>query len=458
MPFPTVIAATVSQQHAPSAPASDYRGYGAVSGFTGMHQPQPGPSSAYAPRRGRGFDGRVKVSYDDEYDEDSEGEDDGVPVVDVSWRYLSRLYLVVPVVTLVFFALLILLVAFAWPPSDAERKAGQKYPHPLLWKPFFIGLTTSITVQSLRVPCWVVVSWLPLSDSWTSYVSTVVHTTLHEVLRLAALTVTLASPTSGFHSSYYLALGFGAAEAAWGIVQGWEQLALYEDVLSGRVEDNEYAGESGWDGLSVVPEDPERGESAIGLVLGTPAGARDRNEPRVIDEQAEREADEAELERKVGILERMRARHDLEQAIGLPFPNIPLPLHLLWRLDTLLLNLGLTLLLSAYYYNSYPIYRHAFPSSPAASLSAASAANAGLGLGLGPGLSVAAYRDGPAAHPSEPSPWLPTVWLAVCALHVAVSLVWKFVGRLGVGAVTWGGLIVALGSVFAGLGAWGGLV
>jgi hypothetical protein len=61
-------------------------------------------------------------------------------------------------------------------------------------------------------------------------------------------------------------------------------------------------------------------------------------------------------------------------------------------------------------------------------------------------------------------------------VHVVVSLVWKIVGRVGVGAVTWGvspllcptssylslmalqGLIVALGSVFAGLGAWGGLV
>ena len=55
------------------------------------------------------------------------------------------------------------------PPNDAERKAGQRYPHPLLWKPFFIGLTTSVTVQALRVPCWVVMSWLPLGNAWTSY-------------------------------------------------------------------------------------------------------------------------------------------------------------------------------------------------------------------------------------------------------------------------------------------------
>lgn len=71
------------------------------------------------------------------------------------------------------------------------------------------------------------------------------------------------------------------------------------------------------------------------------------------------------------------------------------------------------------------------------------------------------------------------MWALVTALHIVLNLVWKVVGRVGVGAVTWGvsvcfflsqlqkvgsckltsqGLIVALGSVFAGLGAWGGLV
>lgn len=55
---------------------------------------------------------------------------------------------------------------------------------------------------------------------------------------------------------------------------------------------------------------------------------------------------------------------------------------------------------------------------------------------------------------------------------MSISLAWKIVWRVGVGAVTWGvsllifksenadvqGLIVALGTVFAGLGGWGGVV
>lgn len=81
-------------------------------------------------------------------------------------------------------------------------------------------------------------------------------------------------------------------------------------------------------------------------------------------------------------------------------------------------------------------------------------------------------RHDPAVYPEkEASRFLPLALTLVMLVHVIVSLVWKVMGRVGVGAVTWGvscpysvltlttqGLIVALGSVFAGLGAWGGLV
>lgn len=91
--------------------------------------------------------------------------------------------------------------------------------------------------------------------------------------------------------------------------------------------------------------------------------------------------------------------------------NIPLALHLLWRLDTLLLNLGLTMILSGFYYDPIPIYKHPIEDIP----------------------------DHAAKSPSRsPSPYLWTVWVLVALVHVAVSVVWKNVGRLGVGAVTWG--------------------
>lgn len=103
----------------------------------------------------------------------------------------------------------------------------------------------------------------------------------------------------------------------------------------------------------------------------------------------------------------------MEEVLGTPFPNIPIALHLLWRIDTLLLNLGLTLILSAYYFNSYPIYHpdHLHPEFDHASA---------------------------APRPNTPSKWLWLVWAVVAFLHICVSLVWKVVGRVGIGAVTWG--------------------
>ncbi|KAL1409091.1 hypothetical protein Q8F55_005915 [Vanrija albida] len=344
--------------------------------------------------------------------------EDGAPIINVTWRFISRLYLLVPIVTILFLALLVVIIVYGWPPSADERSHGQVYPHPIFWKAFLVGLFASFTVQSLRVPTWVGVSWLLLSNSWTIVLSTVVHAILHEGIRLVSIPLTIPSPTSGFHSSYYLGLGWGVAEAAWGIVQGWEQLELYRDLLEPER----------WDEEAALTEEPDEINGHNGL-----ATVPETESLLVAAEEEAYLEDEAELALRVEVLERMRARQELEDAFGLPFPNIPFPLHLLWRLDTLLLNLGLTLILSAYYFDSEPIYKHQ------------SLAGGG--------------KDWEPAEPNPtPSPYLPLVWVLVTLLHIALSLVWKIVGSAGVGAVTWGGLIVALGTVFAGLGAWGGVV
>lgn len=217
--------------------------------------------------------------------------------------WLSRLYLLVPVVTALFFAALVALVTWGWPPSKDERKEGQSYPHPFFWQAFLVGLFASFTVQSFRVPTFVATSWLQLSATWTVFLSTVLHACLHEAIRLVSVPLAKPSPTSGFHSSYYLGLGWGLAETAWGIVQAWEQIALYEDVLKPAGQDDlvswtESAGDSGL--LSTVPEETS--------LLGD--GADDG-----IDED-----DIAELERRVEVLERFRARRELEDVMGIPFP------------------------------------------------------------------------------------------------------------------------------------------
>lgn len=121
------------------------------------------------------------------------------------------------------------------------------------------------------------------------------------------------------------------------------------------------------------------------------------------------------------------------------------------------------MVLSAFYFDSAPLYRHDPPR-----------AGSGAGAAGLPGLGGIARHWPPASPSAAPSRWLPLAWALVTLLHIALNLTWKVVGRAGVGAVTWGvspaptgnpgsaadtqGLIVALGSVFAGLGAWGGLV
>ena len=92
--------------------------------------------------------------------------------------------------------------------------------------------------------------------------------------------------------------------------------------------------------------------------------------------------------------------------------NIPLVLHYLWRIDTLLLNLGLTLFVSSYYYDAEPIYpiEHERSSTP-----------------------------GVSAETSHPHRLLPLVMAAAIALHALITLLWNLsVRSLGVGAISWG--------------------
>ncbi len=140
-----------------------------------------------------------------------------------------------------------------------------------------------------------------------------------------------------------------------------------------------------------------------------------------------------------------------------PVPqNIPLVLHLLWRIDTLLLNLGLTLLVSAYYFNAEPIYppSHAHQARPRGDGSAGDEADA--------------------AGPRATHKLLPLVVVAAVVVHSVITIAWNLgVRKLGVGAVSWsvgGGfgvewpgadshcrplqsLILSLASLFAGIGA-----
>lgn len=122
---------------------------------------------------------------------------------------------------------------------------------------------------------------------------------------MSTLPIITPSPTSGFHSSYYLGLGFGLAEVTWGIVQGWEQMSLYEDVMTPELDQG--LEESG------KPE-------GLGLINGADHERREQEDTsdyedgessgtiHAMDDLMRQVEEEAELERKVEALERMRGR------------------------------------------------------------------------------------------------------------------------------------------------------
>lgn len=135
--------------------------------------------------------------------------------------------------------------------------------------------------------------------------SRILHCTLHEALRLVTLPLIVPSPTSGFHSSYYLGLGWGVAEVAWGIVQGWEQLSLYQEIMPSS--DKLYLPDEEDHADGEDEQERAKRESMLSAVEERDEEESDRDIEEGEDEE-EDELDESELEKKVEILERMRAR------------------------------------------------------------------------------------------------------------------------------------------------------
>lgn len=143
-------------------------------------------------------------------------------------------------------------------------------------------------MQALRVPTFVATSSLRISPGSAVVLSTIISTALNEALRLLSVPLTTPSPTSGFHSSFWLGLGWGTAETVWGIVQGYEQLALYQDVIGDAAPQE--CGACAWDA------DPDLEDETYDEFPDSPVSEED-----VLLE-------EEELERRVEVLENMRAR------------------------------------------------------------------------------------------------------------------------------------------------------
>lgn len=433
----------------------------------------------------QGLDGRGSIAATDEsVDEEhplDKYEEEQAQLKDVTYRQLVARYASVPVVIALVFYSLVLLIQYAWPPTSSQRENGSPYPHPFLYKPFLLGLFTSTSVQAMRLPLLDAMNGLVLTLFGVEVLgrkgglallvlSVTLHTILHELIRLLSLLLLLPIPSTTlsplpssndlFQHVYHLALGWGIAEASWGIASAWGQgMRLYWDVMRQptpkvvieNMRSEDLPRRRGWWARLTGSSNPKEKKTDVEnhttppRQVDIPVGHHAVISTDFVDQanvsetssesEREEEEEEEDLERKIGILERMKGRRDLEEVLGQPFPNIPLVLHYLWRIDTLLLNLGLTLFVSAYYFNPEPIYppSHAHPPFPPME------------------------EDTPADR--HPHRLLPLVVIGVTLVHAIITLLWNLSTRkLGVGAISWGSLIISLGSLFAGIGAWGGLV
>lgn len=149
-----------------------------------------------------------------------------------------------------------------------------------------------------------------------------------------------------------------------------------------------------------------------------------------------------DLEAELSHLITRKHRAELEEVYGSPLPRIPIFLIALQRLDSILLSLGLTLLVSSAYLRALFL--------PA----------------IGP--DGAGYLNGP-SNPRYKDDWevdwrrvkdttIP-VFAVVVLVHFLLSILWiEALPRVGVHTASYVGLLVSLTMFFAGLGYWGALV
>jgi len=387
------------------------------------------------------------------------------------WRLLA-LYTLVPLTFIVVFALLAILPTVVWPIDRSLPPSPFPYPPYLPFPlPEFL-LSTALWSFSylLRDPLYAFATFLTSafnSASTTTPIlfSTAFHSFLSLLLQQSAIPLLLIPyymparhPTSGdpaFRRVWWIALGWAAAEAVVGIQQGYEAIALYRDVLISihrpHAGDDSFSspGKSQNDDFRLPimrsPSEPSArtspvaGNSAIDLlnrgfedeVYGQSGrldqdGVGDERQlllPRQSRIGREESELQIQLERDVDRLLTLRSREELEEVYGMPVINIPVFISCLQRVNAILLSLGVYLLISSAYIRS----TLALP-SPLLTVFTQITTNTPLKITL---------------------PLVFLLQFSLAVLHTSLML-----PRIGVHTVVYAGLLLSLGSFFAGLGIW----
>ncbi|TFK92157.1 hypothetical protein K466DRAFT_481166 [Polyporus arcularius HHB13444] len=359
-----------------------------------------------------------------------------------SYKRAVALYGLVPLTTIVIFLLLANLPRLVWPTQPPEKPTlPRSFPSPLpelLLSAAFWSLT-----HQLRVPLYNLATTVCPRILDTIFFNAL-YVLLSQLVRLAALAalrvrheMVYPRPTwrdDAFRTVWWLALGWGLAEACTSIAQGYQQLALYRNVMVPveRVREilaqsKQWAtasvSESGNGSREYVPMSPrsEQAESNPNLAAPTNGGgSRRRGKEPISVEEAIRLAVDQDVEQLIHLQE----REELEEVYGLPVIYIPVFVPCLLRIDSFLFSLGFTLIL-AWAYLLSPL---SFPPSP-------------IDSPLPP-----IYSN----HP------LAVTFPLVCLAHLFLSLLHSppILPRVGVHTAAYVGLLVGLGAFFTGLGLW----
>ncbi|TIA89200.1 hypothetical protein E3P81_03047 [Wallemia ichthyophaga] len=233
-------------------------------------------------------------------------------LVNVKYTTLIWLHIVTPISLLVHFSILAGIILHAFP----------THFNPFI--PIFIGVSAWIVAQSLKQPIYQFVAAVSNSRKLQNSINTVIHTFALDLVRWQSLLIAVPDirenrgnhSSSSFTSLSWFTFGWIAVSLTFSTFQEFRNLALYKDLLPIQKpllpmvdNESEYSTET----ASSATQEPD------------------------------------DLEHQLITLHSMRDRCTLSATYGQPFPNIPLPgfLFPLWRLDTLLLGSGVTLILGA---------------------------------------------------------------------------------------------------------------
>ena len=258
-----------------------------------------------------------------------------------------------------------------------------------------------------------------------------------------------------FTRVWWIAMGWAAADVVVGLAQGYDQLSLYKDVLQ------PYSDPSSHDSPSVsVRQSPTRtGKQPLrpppaSTLTATTTVPQPRphsysySPPNIVvhSVQPSQELLTPDLETQISHLLALKSRAEIEDVYGSPLPNIPLFLMFLQRLDSILLSLGLTLVLSAAYVSSG--LRESFNTTAPVVSAVGAVMMMGKGKGVGEGLTWAQVEA------------IAPTFIVLVTVHFALGAIWTAgaLPRFGMHTASYVGLLVSLGCFFAGLGGWGALV